>query len=409
MNLIEKLRGKRRWKWAGYSLFFSVAFYGAMALTFPYDALRDRVTDVLRDQTGKPITIGKIRLAGLTGISLYDVRLAGEEDSTGTAARIAELAQREEEEAKLRQEKEGGAAGGAMAEERAKLEELEKKLAEMPKDGEDRKRLEREVAGLRRRMEGPRRGKRGAIDEKGKAEAEEKAKAEAESKAIAEARPEAPAAPTGIHLDSVTAKLDLFAALRGRQGITFDARAWGGKIQGRVSMAEGSRQIDVRASDISLGDSPIHALSGLDLQGTLRSFELELAAEGTDFSNAEGKLVIKGDDLVLRGGEVQHFELPLVALGTLEGKVDVKEGKADTDTFEIRGPDLDAKLAATIRLAPELAASTLSGKLQLKPSDDWWNRNEMLKTAANFALPAQSDGWRALNLYGQLRRPGFRP
>ena len=387
MNLIEKLRGKRRWKWTGYSLFFSVTFYAALALTFPYDALRDRVTDVVRERTGKHVTIGKVRLAGFTGIRLYDVRLGAEggesEGAAKVAARTAEPTDTEKDH------------GWASDEERKIAEDLRTKIAELAKDegaAEERRKLQIELAELRKRARA------------GKGEGDEKAAAEVKA---AEAAPAAP--PDGVHLDSLTAKVDLFAAIRGKQGLSFDARAWGGRIEGSVVMSEDARRISVRAKDIVLEQSPVRSLSGLDLEGKLKSIEFDLAAEGADFSAAGGQLVIKGDDLVLRGGEVQNFELPKVVLGTLEGKIDVKEGKADTDGFEIHGADLDAQLAATVRLASEFGASTISGKLRIKPSEDWWNRNEMLKTAANFAMPAGNDGWRSVNLHGQLRRPGFRP
>lgn len=395
MNLIEKFRGKRRWKWTGYSLFFSMTFYAALFLTFPYDALRDRVTEVVRERTGKQVTIGKVRLAGLTGIRLHDVRLLGEESESGVAAKAAAARQ---EKADLGKEPEG-----ASPEEAQDLEELRKKIFEMRKNEGDSEELRKLEMDLAQRRKGLRESAKKSM--KGGGEESEKAGGDEKAAEIAEA----PAPPDGIHLDSLTAKVDLFSAIRGRQGVSFDARAWGGRIEGKLSIGEDSRRIAIRAKGIVLEQSPILAVAGLDLEGKLETLELELAAEGADFSAAAGQLVIKGDSLVLRGGEVQHFELPRIVLGTLDGKVDVRDGKADTDTFEIRGADLDAKLAATVRLAPELASSTLSGKLQLKPSDDWWNRNEMLKTAANFAMPASSDGWRSLNLHGQLRRPGFRP
>jgi len=398
MKIIEKIRGKRRWKWTGYSLFFSVTFYAALFLTFPYDALRDRVTEVVRDRTGKQVTIGKVRLAGFTGIRLHDVRLLGEESaSSGVAAKAAAALQ---EKADLdEKEPPGEEPEGVSPKDAERMAELRKKLDDLRKEegaADEVLKVEQELAQL---------GK--DLRESGKKSGAESKKDGGDAKKAEVA--EAPTPPEGIHLDSITAKVDLLSAIRGRQGVSFDARAWGGRIEGKISMGEDSRRIAVRAKGIVLEQSPILAVAGLDLEGKLEILELDLAAEGADFSNAAGQLVIKGDSLVLRGGEVQHFELPRVALGTLDGKVDVQDGKADTDTFEIHGADLDAKLAATVRLAPELASSTLTGKLQLKPSDDWWNRNEMLKTAANFAMPASSDGWRSLNLHGQLRRPGFRP
>ncbi|HWV39332.1 MAG TPA: type II secretion system protein GspN [Vulgatibacter sp.] len=386
MKLIEKIRGKRRWKWTGYSLFFSVVFYAALYLTFPYDALRDRVADVVRDRTGKQITIGEVRLAGFNGIRLHDVRLGGEESAAGAAARSAAARKADVEPGKELE--------GATEADRQRIDELAKRIESLEHDegaADERRKMELELADLRAKL-----GESSMREAKG-------------GGGDAASAPEQSGPPSGIQLDSLTARVDLLAALRGSQGLSFDARAWGGRIQGKVSFGEDSRRIAVHAKDLVLEQSPILALSGLDLEGTLESLDLELAAEGADFTTAAGRLVVKGDSLVLRGGEVQQFELPKVDLGILDGRVEVLDGRADTDGFEIRGPDLEAKVNATIRIAPDFGASTLTGKLQIKPSEDWWNRNEMLKTAANFAMPASGDGWRSLNLHGQLRRPGFRP
>src|SRR5690606_2655070 len=119
---------------------------------------------------------------------------------------------------------------------------------------------------------------------------------------------------------------------------------------------------------------------------------------------------IHGEELVLNGGEVQMFELPQVALGALDGRIVFKEGTAEFEEFKIGGKDLEAEIAdGTVRLQPILKNSSITGKLRIKPSDDWWNRNEMLKTAANFALPAGKDGWRTISLYGPISSPKFRP
>jgi type II secretion system protein N len=128
-----------------------------------------------------------------------------------------------------------------------------------------------------------------------------------------------------------------------------------------------------------------------------------------DIQKAEGTIALKGEKLVLKGGEVQHFSLPRIEMGELDGTIDVGSGKADFTHFEVKGADLEARIEGFIRLAERTTSSTVSGKIRLKPSDAWWTKNESLKSIANMALPAQKDGYRLINVFGQLAKPSFRP
>ncbi len=219
---------------------------------------------------------------------------------------------------------------------------------------------------------------------------------------------QAPAPSGRIVLDKVTAKAEVLALLRGEQAFTFDVAAWGGNVEGRYAAGDG---LDVRAElrDVDLARSPLRPLAGVDLAGKLARVDLELTSNNRDLSKASGKFVVRGDGLHLKGGEVQGIELPEMALGTLEGNVTIENGKATFEDFALKGPDVEAELEGYVRLNTKVGFSTLSGKLKLKPSDEWWNKNEMLKGMANFALPAGKDGWRTVGLYGQLSKPNFRP
>lgn len=324
MTFLDKLRGKSWLRWLGYTSFFNLVFYGALYLTFPYEPLRDRIVAEARDRMGLNLRIGKVRLAGVSGIKLSDVELL----TSGTSSSLSSA-------------------------------ELARRAASSEEEGE-------------------------------------------------EAPPIPP--PAGqLHVSSITAKANLLAAIRGKQAFSFSVDAWGGRVRGSVAQGKESRAIRIDARDIDLERSPVQHYAGLDLEGTLKRFSLDLDSKGTDFTNAEGAIELHGEGLLLRGGEVQQFELPAVALGDLDGKIGIKEGRAETEVFELVGPDIEANLELSVRLAAQVATSTLTGKLRLKPSDDWWERNELLKTAADFALPAEGDGWRALNLHGQLQKPGFRP
>lgn len=313
MNVIEKLQGKRWVRWVGYPAFFQVAFLAGLQLTFPYDALRDRLAGEARKATGMNVEIGKVRLAGISGIRLTDLALS-------KAGAMAEVVERE---------------------------------------GDD------------------------------------------------EAPPRPP--PARVEIDSLTAKAELFSMLRGKQAVKFSIDAWGGEVNGRFVSGADESSLHATARGINLAQSPIQVFGGLDMEGTLDKLQIDLQSPGADFSQADGVIEIEGNGLLLNGGEVQQFELPRIALGALRGKIQIEKGEGNFETFSIDGDDLEAKIDGKMRMAPTFSQSSLTGNLRLKPSDDWWNRNEMLKTAANFALPAQKDGWRVIGIYGQLGSPNFRP
>lgn len=318
VNLLSRL-GKAPLRLLGYPLFFQLAFLAGIYLTFPYDQLRDRIVAEAEKATAMDVAIEKVRLSGVSGLTLHGLLLA-DPDSAAAAE-----------------------ASAAVAEE---------------------------------------------------AEGEE-----------APPLPE----PKRLYLDRVTARADLLALVLGRRAVRFDVDAFGGHLEGRLEMGDEEQVLTARATDLDFAQSPLKAFAGLDLAGRLEAIEVDLRSPGADFSRADGTIRVSGDELLLAGGEVQMFELPRVALGRLEGQLTFEKGVATFESFRLEGADLQAEIEGNLRLQSSLRNSSLTGKLRLKPSDDWWNRNEMLKTAANFALPADKDGWRSISIYGLLGAPRFRP
>jgi type II secretion system protein N len=225
----------------------------------------------------------------------------------------------------------------------------------------------------------------------------------------AEAPAPVPAGPPRLHLDSVTAKADVLALITGKRAVKFDVEAFGGDLRGKVVMGDEEQVFTAKARKIDFSQSPLKEFAGLDLVGRIDELTIDLRSPGQDFSKADGTVELHGNELVLNGGEVQMFELPKIMLGKLDGRIEFKEGVADFEEFVIKGDDLEARIEGNMRLMPVLKQTSLTGKLRLKPSDDWWNRNELLKSAASFALPAGKDGWRTISVFGQIDKPNFRP
>lgn len=222
---------------------------------------------------------------------------------------------------------------------------------------------------------------------------------------LREADPQAEVGAVAIHIPKATLRPSLLGLLTGKLALSFDASLWGGNLAGRLSSSDDGREIQARLRGVELGESVLGAI-GLQFEGKIE--ELRLEAAGSQLASLEGELSLKGENLVINGGEVNHFSLPKIALGTLEGKVMIADGKAEIETFEANGDDITALVEGSIRFADRLGLSTLQTKLRFKPSESWWSENEMLRAGAAMALRKDGEGFHNIQLYGQLSRPRFR-
>src|SRR5690606_38944916 len=144
----------------------------------------------------------------------------------------------------------------------------------------------------------------------------------------------------------------LLGLLTGKKAIAFDARIWGGKLSGSAATSDEGARIEAHLRDVDLGESLLAAI-GLQIEGKVD--ELRLVAEGAKLSSAQGEILLRGSDIVIRGGEVNHFSLPKVALGNLEGKIALADGAAQSESFQAKGEDVDARVEGSIRLADRFA------------------------------------------------------
>lgn len=296
-NLLNRLRGKRWAKWAAFSLFSWLVFTLSLYLTFPSDAVRDRVVQAAA-QEGLNLRMESVGLSFPPGLRLSEAYLI-----------------------------------------------------------------------------------------------------------LREADPQAEKGAVALHVPQATIRPSLLGLVSGKPSVRFDARLWGGKLSGKAGKADEGAHLEARLRGVDLGQSMLGAI-GLEFEGTID--ELRLEAAGKQLGDMEGELLLRGEGLVLKGGEVNHFSLPKVALGTLEGKVEIAEGRAEIETLEANGDDISALVEGSIRFADRLGLSTLQTKLRFKPSEAWWEANEMLRAGAAMALKEDGEGYHNIQLYGQLAKPRFR-
>lgn len=208
-----------------------------------------------------------------------------------------------------------------------------------------------------------------------------------------------------LHVSRLTVRPSLLGLITGKKAVSFDGRLWGGSLSGKAAASEEGNTIDARLRGLDLGQSLLGAV-GLQVEGTID--ELRLSATGSQLADMEGELTLNGSALQINGGEVNHFSLPKIALGDLEGQIHISAGRAEIDVFEANGEDLTARVEGSLRFADRFALSTLQTRLRFKPSEAWWEQNEMLRAGAAMALRKDDEGFHSIQLYGQLGRPRFR-
>jgi type II secretion system protein N len=207
----------------------------------------------------------------------------------------------------------------------------------------------------------------------------------------------AAAAPEPLHIDKITARPSLFPP-----GVALSVDAFGGTINGSFG-ALGTPSLHLRAKGIDLVKSDSKAAIGLDLEGRLGgAIDLTMPEDSTKMS---GRVSFLGDDLLIKGGTIGHYDLPKVELGKLEVDLKLDGGKATVQTFTANGSDLEGKIEGEASLAPKLPLSTLKLKMSLKPSAEFLKRNPIIQTGMSFAMAKDSRGFFNSNVGGALGNP----
>jgi type II secretion system protein N len=210
-------------------------------------------------------------------------------------------------------------------------------------------------------------------------------------------------------------------------GIAFRGRIFGGKVSGAMG---GSSETSLRfeLEDVNLADPILKTLSGLELSGKLRgrlSLDIPKTAPNPaakvrepDLSQAKGTLSVHLDQLAVNGGtmkvpmygEMTPIDLPRIAVGDCEAKINFEKGLGTIEKFQAKGSDVDIAATGTLKLSKRLEYSEANVDLKLKLEDGFKNRLGLV-AAGLAALPEDKEnpGFRVAKLTGFLGRPNFRP
>lgn len=207
-------------------------------------------------------------------------------------------------------------------------------------------------------------------------------------------------------------------------GLSFRAAGLGGTVSGAFG-GIGSTSVTVDLSKVNAGDPAVKSFSGLDLSGILNGhLALEIPkskgpkAQESDLTQANGTLVLKLDQLLIKGGTITvpimgqptPVDLPKVSVGDVEARVKFDKGLGKIEKFQGKGDDLELSATGTLTLAKRLDYAQPNIDLKLKADPDFLKRVGIIGSGLSM-LPTdkENSGFRLAKITGFLARPTFNP
>ena len=137
-----------------------------------------------------------------------------------------------------------------------------------------------------------------------------------------------------------------------------------------------------------------------------------------DLSQAKGTLSLNLNQLVVNGGtvkvpiygEMTPLDLPKIAIGDVEAKINFQKGMGTIEKFQAKGADLDLIASGTLRLSKRLEYSEPNVDVKLKLDSDFTKRLGIVAAGLS-TLPEdrENPGFRVAKLTGFLGKPNFNP
>lgn len=225
-----------------------------------------------------------------------------------------------------------------------------------------------------------------------------------------------------LQLDSVLVRPALFPL-----GVALRGSAMGGSFNAHVG---GLSDLIVHAefSDLDPSKGNFKGLTGIAAKGTA-SGELDLdlprTAPGMDgkphdpnLAEATGGITLALSHFSIEGGQVTvpmygtptPVDLPRIALGNLDGQIDIQKGNAKLEKLSAKSDDLELNGSGTVRLARRIEYSEANLTLKLKAEPEFVKRLGLLGSGLTM-LPMDpgSSGFRVAHITGFLGSPTLAP
>ncbi len=222
-----------------------------------------------------------------------------------------------------------------------------------------------------------------------------------------------------IPIEKLDATLRLWPLLIGRRGFNFDAALFDGRVKGFAEEGKTTRRLMATVAGVDLARaSPLRRATGLVLAGTVKG-DLDLTLDDKEPAMSAGHLDLAVERAAVNGGQVPvpgmggALSLPRIALGRVNAKAVVKDGRFTFERLEAKGDDIEATSEGLyLAIQPRLAFAPIFGKARLVIRDGFWKKSgaSAFKGIVGMAL-AQArgrDGGYGFQIFGTLSQPQAR-
>ena len=206
--------------------------------------------------------------------------------------------------------------------------------------------------------------------------------------------------------------------------VTLDTAIEEAPIHAEYARNETESSLKISITELPLYDVPkLQQALGAPLKG-LFAFNVDLKIPENHFTKAEGEISLEcasctigdGQELLFIPGSsgltAKGMTIPEIDLGTLQGKLVVKEGKATAETFGTKSNDIEVVVSGDVALADPFSKSEFNLVMKLLVTPALQEKSETLRFAVQTAGPSSKldgpeQGWLGFKLKGNVGRPRF--
>lgn len=230
--------------------------------------------------------------------------------------------------------------------------------------------------------------------------------------------------PTTLLIDELRVDMGLLALLRGRADVDVTAKMGGGSIEGNVVMGPDELALAFATEALPLETVPgLRGAVGLPMKGGLdASLDIRLPEQRWDL--AEGSIALScmgctvGDGVAkIKPGSPsssrsmraaifagQGVTVPELKLGTMAGKIEIREGRADIQQLTASSGDGDLTINGAVRFGRTFKEARFErGCMKFRLSDELKQREPNFgNLPALTGAPLQDDGYANVMMQGNL-------
>lgn len=185
-----------------------------------------------------------------------------------------------------------------------------------------------------------------------------------------------------VELQDVHVRASLLRLLVGTLYLSFGGEAFGGKLSGHTSDADGARSVAIELDGVNVADLPmLREVVGLPIEGKL-SGSIDLRLPEAKLAKADGKIDLTITELAIGDGKEKirnTIALPRVDAGELKLEAEATEGRLKIEKLAASGRDIEVAADGSIRLRDPADTSLAELSLRFRFNDAFRKKNDTTK------------------------------